>query len=102
MKSGEPFAMAGIYSRSKHGTPTFSILTTDANDVMKPVHERMSVMLSLGKEKAWLPAGGVPYFNQFPVELMTAYPVTPKTNNARFNEPEAIRPLEPAISKWYK
>jgi putative SOS response-associated peptidase YedK len=44
IKSGEPFAMAGIYSRSKHGTPTFSILTTDANDVMKPVRERMPAM----------------------------------------------------------
>jgi hypothetical protein len=29
---------------------------------------------------------------------MTAYPVTAKMNNARFNEPEAIRPPEHVIA----
>jgi putative SOS response-associated peptidase YedK len=97
MKSGELFAMAGIYARSDDGPPTFSILTTDANEVMAPVHDRMPVILPLGKERGWLPPGGVPYFNQFPAELMTAYPVTPKMNKASFNEPAAITPLKPAL-----
>jgi hypothetical protein len=29
---------------------------------------------------------------------MTAYPVTPKMNKASFNVPQAIAPLEPAIT----
>jgi hypothetical protein len=29
---------------------------------------------------------------------MTAYPLTPKMNKASFNEPEAIAPLEVAIT----
>ena len=33
----------------------------------------------------------------FPPELLTIYPVTPKMNRASFNDPEAIFPLEPAI-----
>jgi hypothetical protein len=41
--------------------------------------------------------GGVHFFNPFPAELMTAYPVTRKMNKASFNEPEAIAPLERAI-----
>jgi putative SOS response-associated peptidase YedK len=67
--------MAGIYARSDHeGDPaTFAIPTTDANEVMEPVHDRMLVILPLGREKEWLPPDGVPYFNQFPAELMTAY-----------------------------
>jgi hypothetical protein len=28
--------------------------------------------------------------NPFPAEFMIAYPVTPKMDHARFNEPEAI------------
>jgi hypothetical protein len=36
-------------------------------------------------------------FPPFPSELMTAYPVIPKMNRASFNEPAAIRPLEPTI-----
>jgi putative SOS response-associated peptidase YedK len=100
MKSGEPFAMAGIYARGeREGDPmTFAIVTTEANDVMRPVHDRMPVILSLGREKQWLPSGGVPVFNPFPAELMTAYPVTPQMNRASFNTPEAIRPLEAAIA----
>ena len=44
----EPFAMAGIYSRGKtQGDPfTFAILATEANDLMRPIHDRMPVMLS--------------------------------------------------------
>jgi putative SOS response-associated peptidase YedK len=97
MKTGEPFAMAGIYSRSNDGPPTFAILTTTANEVMAPVHDHMPVILSLGREKAWLPTGGVPFFNPFPAVLMTAYAVTPKMNKASFNEPEAIAPLAGVI-----
>jgi putative SOS response-associated peptidase YedK len=74
------------------------ILTTDANEVMEPAHDRMLVILRLGREKELLPPDGVPYFNHFPAELMAAYPVTPKINRASFNEPEAIRPLEPTIT----
>jgi hypothetical protein len=36
-------------------------------------------------------------FPEFPSELMTAYPVTPKMNKASFNSPEAILPLEPTL-----
>jgi hypothetical protein len=58
----------------------------------------MPVLLPLGREKDWLPTGGVTFFNPFPAELMIAYPVTPKMNNARFNEPLAIAPLETTIN----
>jgi putative SOS response-associated peptidase YedK len=110
LKSGEPFAMAGIYARDDdpaHGPETaeklpvrFAILTTTANEIMQPIHERMPVILPLGREKNWLPSNpsGMFVFPEFPSELMTAYPVTPKMNKASFNQPEAILPLEPAIT----
>jgi hypothetical protein len=91
MKSGEPFAMAGIYARREReeDPATFAILNTDANEVMEPVHDRMPIILPLGHEKKWLPTSGVPYLNQIPAELVTEYPVKPKMNNARYNEPDA-------------
>lgn len=101
LKSGEPFAMAGIYARdhNEHDRFNFAILTTSANEVMAPIHDRMPVILPLGHEKEWLPATptGMTVFPEFPAELMTAYPVTPKMNNARFNEPAAIAPLETVV-----
>ena len=109
LKSGEPFAMAGIYARgsdhefgdAESGTVTFAILTTTANEIMQPIHERMPVILPLGHEKNWLPPNPSGMFNflPFPSELMAAYPVTPKMNKASFNQPEAIAPLEPAGAK---
>ena len=59
----------------------------------------MSVILPLRKEKEWLPPNpkGQFFMPEFPTELLTSYPVTPKMNRATFNEPEAILPLEPAI-----
>jgi putative SOS response-associated peptidase YedK len=79
---------------------TFAILTTEANDVMQPIHDRMPVILPLGHEKAWLPASpsGMTVFPPFPAELMTAYAVTPKMNRASFNDQEAILPLHNAIT----
>ena len=102
LKSGEPFAMAGIYARDHddHERFNFAILTTSANEVMQPIHDRMPVILPLGREKQWLAAqpSGMVLLPPFPAELMTAYPVTSKMNNARFNEPMAIAPLERTIT----
>lgn len=107
LKSGEPFAMAGIYARTEtdrfegaeKGLVSFAILTTVANEVMQPIHERMPVILPLGSEKNWLPANpsGMVIFPTFPADLMTAYPVTKKMNKVAFNEPGAIKPIEPVI-----
>ncbi len=107
LKSGEPFAMAGIYARidtdrfegAEKGPVNFAILTTTANEAVQHIHHRMPVMLPLGHEKHWLPPNpsGMFVFLTFPAELMTAYPVTRKMNRATFNEPEAITPLQPTI-----
>jgi putative SOS response-associated peptidase YedK len=75
LKSGEPFAMAGIYARE----PT----EFDTDDLD-----------SLGRERQWLqpnPTGQF-FMPEIPPELLTSYPVTPKINKSTFNAPEAIAP----------
>jgi putative SOS response-associated peptidase YedK len=101
LKTGEPFAMAGIYAReptefetAEKNLVNFAILTTKANEATSHIHDRMPVILPLGRERSWLNG---PFIPDFPAELLTSYPVTPKMNKASFNEPEAILPLEPAI-----
>lgn len=106
LKTGEPFAMAGIYAReptefetAEKNPVNFAILTTKANEAVSHIHERMPVILPLGREKGWLPPTptGEQFLTPFPAELLVSYPVTPKMNRASFNEPEAVAPLEPAI-----
>ena len=58
LKSGEPFAMAGLWEtwRDPQGSvvPSCTIITTAANDFIAPIHNRMPVILPREKEELWL------------------------------------------------
>ncbi len=58
-RSGEPLAFAGLWERwrpSKDESPVESctILTTDANATMAPIHDRMPIILAPGDYATWL------------------------------------------------
>src|SRR5215210_7603218 len=58
LKSGKPFGFAGLYEVWK-GTDeqpmtTCTIITTEANELMKPIHERMPVIIPKENEDMWL------------------------------------------------
>jgi putative SOS response-associated peptidase YedK len=57
LRSGAPFAFAGLWERwSRDGQEleTFCILTTDSNDLVRPIHDRMPVILHPEDHAAWL------------------------------------------------
>jgi putative SOS response-associated peptidase YedK len=58
LKSGRPFGFAGLYetwiSPDKKEINTCVITTTDANELIKPIHDRMPVILPKDKERVWL------------------------------------------------
>lgn len=58
LKSEEPFGIAGLYetwlSPDKRRIDTCTIITTNANTVIAPVHDRMPVIISREKEQMWL------------------------------------------------
>lgn len=58
LKSGRPFALAGLYetwiSPDKKETRTCAIVTTGANALIAPVHDRMPVILTGKNETIWL------------------------------------------------
>lgn len=62
LKEMGPFALAGIYAiwhnpQTKNLEPTFSIITTPANELMAEIHntkKRMPLILSAEQEKNWL------------------------------------------------
>ena len=64
LKSGEPYAFAGLWEswRPKaraDAAPleTFTILTTDPNELMEPIHNRMPVILEPKDYERWLDPG---------------------------------------------
>lgn len=96
LQSEEPFAFAGLWSkdwRSDH--PTFAILTTAAKEYMKPIHDRMPVILDVQTERKWLSAEGSVMIhallernNDIPVH---AYQVSPLVNNPKNNEEQILK-----------
>jgi putative SOS response-associated peptidase YedK len=78
--------------------PTCTILTTEPNEIAKPVHDRIPVILDPRNYKRWLdpavnvPAEVRPLLRPFPAETMTAFPVTTAVNNPAFDDPTCLVP----------
>lgn len=58
LKSGKPFGFAGLYETwtSPEGQPirTCTIITTEPNDLIQPIHNRMPVIVPREKEAFWI------------------------------------------------
>lgn len=78
---GELFCFAGVYDEK---TNTVAIVTTEPNAVVKPIHDRMPVMLTVKDAKAWIAKGTA---KQIPAKKLRAYPVSTAVNNPRNNDP---------------
>ena len=64
LKSGEPFAFAGLWDSWKQpdgsSLRTYTIVTTESNDVVRPIHNRMPAMLSGDDALKWLAVDDAP------------------------------------------
>ena len=57
---GEPFALAGLWERWSGGNEPLescTIIVTEANQAIRPIHERMPVVLAPDYHDAWLDPG---------------------------------------------
>jgi putative SOS response-associated peptidase YedK len=102
MKNGEPFALAGLWSRWRPrdgGDPveTCTIVTTDANDLLQHVHDRMPVIVARGDYDRWLDVvrheDPVDLLKPYPSQAMVAYPVSPRVSRPENDDPGLIEPL---------
>lgn len=98
-----PMAMAGIWetwvSPKGQAIETCSILTTAANSVVAPIHDRMPVILSMDNFSRWLDTSiqdikPLRYlFNPYPPEQMQAYPVSTLVNNPSNDNPDCTKEI---------
>ena len=101
MRSGEPFAFAGIWSVWKdpegNRVPTCAIITTTANDTLRPIHDRMPVVLPKDSESFWLdpaiedPAALTSVLRPAANDAMEAYEVSNLVNKVANNSPEVAQ-----------
>jgi len=102
-KSREPFAFAGLWETWKSPEDevvrSCTIVTTEPNSFVEPIHNRMPVMLSEEAEALWLdpltedPAVLKQLLVPFPPELMDSYPVSTLVNSPRNQGKEIIEPV---------
>ncbi|HKP88069.1 MAG TPA: SOS response-associated peptidase [Blastocatellia bacterium] len=104
LKSGKPFGFAGLYEvwnpPEGEKLTTCAIVTTEANELMKPIHERMPVIIPRESEDEWLDSSAADHdallqlLKPYAADEMEAYPVSKQVNSPRNNSPECIKRLK--------
>lgn len=102
MRGGGPFAMAGLWDSWDKGEgllETFTILTTEPNELVARAHQRMPVVLRPADHRLWLDPSVedterlgellVPY----PADEMEGFPVSTLVNSPANDSPSCIEPL---------
>jgi putative SOS response-associated peptidase YedK len=95
-----PMCLAGLWEswKAPDGSQleTFAILTTAANALVEPIHDRMPLILHPDTFNIWLsqnmhdPEQLQPLYVPFPAAEMAAYKVPDLVNNPRFDSPACI------------
>ena len=104
LQSGEPFAFAGLWEtwRDPEGErlQSCTIITTTPNELVRPIHDRMPVILPPDLEPLWLDpdvkdaAVLSNILAPYPADAMQAYEVSALVNTPSNNNPDVIRRVE--------
>lgn len=101
LKDDRPFGFAGVWEKwSKAGEPleSCSIITTGANELVAPIHDRMPVIVPPEAYDLWLSPDTQEVellqslLRPYPAEEMAAFPVSALVNSPTHNSPDCIRP----------
>jgi putative SOS response-associated peptidase YedK len=97
------WAFAGLWDRWKgHGgeiIESCTILTTDSNELVQSIHDRMPVILKVEDYDLWLDPTAQKsddlqhLLKPYPSEEMTGHPVDPKVNKAAYENPDCVEPV---------
>jgi putative SOS response-associated peptidase YedK len=99
------FVYAGVWDRwsSAEGPiDTVAILTVPANELVKPLHDRMPAIVSAEQFEEWLDPKQsratklLPLLKPCPVEHMEKWAVSNRVNVATIDEPDLLSPIPEA------
>ena len=102
LKDMKTFAFAGLWERWVHDTiflETFTILTTEANELIRPIHNRMPVIIPDEAYDEWLlPDTDInrilSLLAPYPEDDMQVYPISKLVNSPQNDRPEVIQKVE--------
>ncbi len=103
MEDGEPFVFAGLWERwrgpDEQIIDSCAIITTEPNNVVADIHNRMPAILGRQDHAAWLdpdlqdPEALDALLGPYESSAMTATPVSSHVNSPRNDDPRCIEPL---------
>ena len=97
-RDGAPFAFAGLWERwrgPEGPLDTCTIVTTDANALLAPIHDRMPVILDPADHERWLDPsrpGAEELLRPCPDDRLEAVPVSTRVNSPRNDDPSLLEP----------
>lgn len=103
LRDEEPFAFAGLWEKWRRpdgsDLETFAILTTEPNELVRPCHDRMPLILRPEHHEAWLDSALddatrlMPLLQPVSASEMTSRPVSTLVNNPKHDDPRCVEPL---------
>ncbi|MBI3722925.1 SOS response-associated peptidase, partial [bacterium] len=84
--------LAGLYEEEKPGKLGFTILTAAANELIAPVHDRMPLMLSEERARAWLEEASLELLRPADAGPLVATAVSPRVNSVKNDDPGCLAP----------
>ena len=105
LKNDSLFTFAGLYEFWKAPPPdgrtigTCTIITTEANSLLKSIHDRMPVIIKKEDHELWLDCAQdeqlvLPFLAPYPSEEMEAHEVSKTVNLPKHDGPECIKPVK--------
>lgn len=98
------FSLAGLWEHWQDNQgkviESCAIIVTAANAVIKPIHERMPVIIDKSNYASWLDPDNqqidalTALLKPYPASAMIAYPVSRKMNNPTHDRPDCIEPID--------
>jgi len=108
LRSGKPMGFAGLYNTwtSPQGDKvcTSTIITTEANELLYPIHDRMPVITPEDMFETWLDPSEhnkntlKNILKPLPPEKLEIYEISSKVNSVKYNEPDIILPVKKQVS----
>lgn len=99
LKDESLLAIAGLWTPGNDGeNESCVVITTEANSVMHPIHDRMPALFTMESATMWLNPATAPdtlhaMLQPYPSNLMISYPVSDRVNKAANEGPELIAPV---------
>src|SRR5215468_324911 len=101
MKDGAPFGLAGIWENWKEPASgewirTFAVITTDANEMVEDIHDRMPLILHRFDYVRWLGDEPDPHdlVRPFPAALMRMWPISTRVNKPENDDASIVEAIE--------